>query len=122
MPPRATDVEARSLRSIRHVPRTARRDGEVVQRKGRTREQWTGRVAVREALAQSAISPDFGGTLWAFGNIPHVNAPLMVSQMLRRPDCACEAFTVSAVISLKSFMCASVAGPAMPSLTSPFFC
>ena len=47
---------------------------------------------------------------------PYLNTLLMVSQMLRSPA------PVSAVISLKSFMCASVAGPAIPSATSPFFC
>ena len=71
-----------------------------------------------EALAQSVNPPDLEESriLCSSRNIPHVNAPLMVSQMLRA------AFAVSAVISLKSFMCASVAGPAMPSVTSPFFC
>ena len=63
---------------------------------------------------------------------------LMVSQMLRRPAPAsattllatsgieeagtCEAFTVSAVIWLNNFICASVAGPATPSAPKPFFC
>jgi len=47
---------------------------------------------------------------------PYLNTLLMLSQMLRSPA------PVSAVISLKTFMCASVAGPAIPSATSPFFC
>ncbi len=70
-----------------------------------------------EALAQSVTLPIWKSLgYYTSRNNPHENAPLMVSQMLR------EAFAVSAVISLKSFMCASVAGPAIPSVTSPFFC
>ena len=46
----------------------------------------------------------------------YLNTLLILSQMLRSPA------PVSAVISLKIFMCASVAGPAIPSATSPFFC
>jgi hypothetical protein len=62
----------------------------------------------------------------------HLNTPLIVSQMLRIPVPAAaaapaafgtwEALMVSAVISLKSYMWASVAGPAAPPVTSPLFC
>jgi len=62
-------------------------------------------------------------------SMAHLNTLFIVSQMLRIPAPAapttfgtCEAFTVASVISLNSFMCASVAGPAIPSATSPFFC
>jgi hypothetical protein len=73
-----------------------------------------------EKLAQSVTSPSRKRSLRlraeASVSKPHLNTLLMVSQMLRSPA------PVSAVISLKSFMCASVAGPAIPSATSPFFC